>query len=166
MPISVRVEVQNDKQVLKDLERRFGKTAMRRHAQDAFALAAQQEVVPAVRAETPTGDGSSPWRRGTTRWSRDAAAVARQSMPMRDSVTVKRLRRRPQEAAAVMVGIRHYAVAAVVRGTYKTGAHREPQHPYYKNVDHRGFVGNDLFTRAAKRSDVDRAELQEAAALE
>ena len=105
---------------------------------------------PAVRAETPTGDKSSPWRRGTTKWAPDAAAVAKKKTPMSDSVVVKRLRRWPGEAAAVMVGIRHYAVAAVVRGAKR---HREPQHPYYKNVDHRGFVGNGLFTRAAKRSE-------------
>ena len=149
----LKVEFKAEK-ALKNIEKRYGKANVSRKAQQALERAADRTVVPAVRSETPSGKGNSPWNRGTTKWSKDLRALRKYPGPMKDRVHVyKRVKKRGRdEAAVIVVSIRHYAVMAVVRGTYKTGAHREPQHPYYSTRDHPGFKGNDIFGRALKRS--------------
>jgi len=138
----------DSKGMLKDLERRYGMAGMRKHAQNAMAAAAKQTIVPAVKQETPTGNKSSPWRRSNSY----EPTQSRYPGPMRDRVYVKRLRRHGTEAGAIMVGIKHYALTAVVRGTKE---HIEPNHPYYKSKTHPhpGATGKDIFGPALSRSE-------------
>ena len=165
----LKVEFKAEK-ALKGIEKRYGKANISLYATRALALAADRTVVPAVRAEAPSGDNSSPWRRGATRYGPDTRRMARYPGPMRDKVHVyKRVKKRgPDEAAVVVVGIQHYALMAVVRGTK---SHKEPQHWLYHGDTNRhpqarphpGSKGNDIFGRALKRS---RSSLVKAVAAE
>ena len=154
----LKVEFKAEK-ALKNIEKRYGKANVSRKAQQALERAADRTVVPAVRSETPSGDASSPWRRRSTLWAPDVRRMSKYPGPMKDKVHVyKRVKKRGRdEAAAVVVSIRHYAVMAVVRGTK---SHKEPQHWLYhgdtkrhpRARPHPGSKGNDIFGRALKRS--------------
>ena len=142
----------NAKQVIAEIEARHGREAMRRRARTAMLTAARNVLVPAVRAEVPIGDSSSPWRGRARPYEPDAAAMARNPGPMSQRVRAKSLRtRRPTEAAAVLVDIKHYAIGAVVRGAV---SHRQPRNPYFHSArhPHPGFAGNDIFGRARQRA--------------
>ena len=157
----LKVEFKAEK-ALKGIEKRYGKANISLYATRALALAADRTVVPAVRAETPSGDKSSPWRRKKTGHGPDMKRMGRYPGPMKDKVHVyKRVKKRGQdEAAVVVVGIQHYALMAVVRGTKP---HPQPNNYLYKVNGHPGAKSNDIFGRALKRS---RSSLVKAVAAE
>ena len=71
--------------------------------------AASKVVAEAIKAEAPTNRGKSPWQR--------YPKLRKRGGPMRLKITVRQLRARPGELAAVGVGPRTWYAHFVVKGT-------------------------------------------------